>query len=505
MSRPPLRGPQVGDLMAGLSVGLVLVPQALAYAVLAGMPPARGLIVAVVATIAAAPFASSPYLQTGPVAITALLTFGALEPLATPGTDEFVQLGILLALLVGIMRLVIGLIGEGGIAHLLSQPVVAGFTPAAAIVIAASQIPTTLGVTGGEGALIRKALHAMTNPAAWQVETSILAALTVATVLLAKRIHPLLPGVLIAVVSGIVYARLSDYTGPVIGSFAGTAMDPRFALPWAEIEGLFVPALVIAVVGFGETAAIARTFAAETRTRWDVNREFVSQGVANLASGLAGGFPAGGSFSRSALARIAGTRTTWTGAISGVVALLALPFTSVLADLPAAILAGIILASVLSLIRVGPIKELLGFSRPQFLISATTFALTLMLAPRLQWALVAGTALAIGWHLRRETLISVEEWVVGTTLHLRPSGVFYFASAQVLQERLLDALVERPDLDGLIVHFDRLGRVDVSAALSMRDLAEEASSAGVRMQVADLVPAGRPILTRVLGDDVIAG
>ena len=144
--RPSLPRPTGRDALAGLSVALVLVPQSLAYAVLAGMPPAAGLAVGAVATLAAAPFVSSPYLQTGPVAITALLTFGGLAGIADPATPTYVGLAALLALLVGIVRLVIGATRAGALAYLMSQPVLAGFTPAAALVIAISQLPDMLGV-----------------------------------------------------------------------------------------------------------------------------------------------------------------------------------------------------------------------------------------------------------------------------------------------------------------------------------------------------------------------
>ncbi len=484
--------------MAGVTVGLVLIPQAFAYATLAGMPPERGLLVAVAATIFAAPFASSPFLMTGPVAITALLTLGALEGLAVPGSPEWVRLGMLLALMVGVIRLAIGVAGEGGLAYLLSRPVLAGFVPAAAVVIAASQLPTALGVPP-EGSVLPSALRALSQPSSWDLAGLVLAGATVAVMLLSKRLPPRLPVVALIVVAGVIVGRTGFGDVAVVGAVPAVSLVPDLAMPWSSTLGLLGVAAVIAVVGFGEAAAIARTYAAETRTPWDPDREFVSQGVANIASAVFGGFPAGGSFSRSAVARLSGARTTWTGAISGLTVLVFLPFLGVLSDLPKAVLAGIIIASVLKLMRPKAARELRRLSGPQFRIALVTAFATVASAPRIQWALIIGIVLAIGWHLRRETLIDVPSWIEGATLHLRPSGVLYFGSAPLVGDAFLRALPEHPDARRLVIHCDRLGRVDVTGALALREVLEEAERAGLEAEIRSLVPAGAKILGRVLG------
>jgi SulP family sulfate permease len=495
------RAPTRGDVVAGISVGLVLVPQSFAYATLAGMPPERGLLVAVAATLAAAPFASSPFLQTGPVAITALLTFGALQGLAPTGGPEFVALGMMLALLVGLIRLTIGLLGEGAMAYLLSRPVLAGFTPAAALVIAASQVPLALG-SDAQGQIMLRAARAMVDVGSWDPMTLAFAVASTVGLWLGTRRWPLFPSVLVVVVAGIVLARATSYAGAVVGEVPGISFVAAFDLPLQRLNALLVPALIIAVVGFGDAAAVARNYAAETRTRWDANREFVSQGAANIASGLVGGFPAGGSFSRSAIGRLAGAQTTWAGALSGLVALAFVPFINVLADLPIAVLSGIIVASVATLLPARELRELRGLSRPQFRIAGITALLTVILAPAIQWALMVGVALAIGWHLRRETLISISTWTQGSTLHLRPSGVLYFGSAHTIRESFQSLLARDPDVDAFVLHLDRLGRMDVSGALELRDLVDEAERAGVRASLTDLVPASQKILQRVLGASI---
>lgn len=497
--RPVLPRPTRGDVMAGLSVALVLVPQSLAYAVLAGMPPAVGLAVGAVATVAAAPFVSSPYLQTGPVAITALLTFGGLAGLAEPTSSEWVAMAALLALLVGVARLLIGVTRAGPLAYLMSQPVLAGFTPAAALVIAVGQLPEMLGV-GAAGRGPVAVVPTLLDVGAWHLPTIGIAVLAVVLVLGGKRIHPLFPAVLAAVVVGLLVAGATSFDGATVGSVSGAFPRPDLTLPWTRLPDLVVPALVIALVGFAEPAAIARTYAQETRTRWDADREFVSQGVANVASGLVGGFPVGGSFSRSAVARGSGARTGWSGAFTGLLVLASLPVVGVFADLPAAVLAAVIFASVLRLVRPGEVLRLRRWSRQQFMIALVTFVLTLVTAPQIQVAIIVGVVLSVVAHLRRELAIAAPHWVEGDTLHVRPLGVLYFGSAHRLEDQVTGLLSDHPDVDRLVVHMDRLGRVDVTGALALRSLVEHLHGVDVATAVVDLTPTSRKIVDRVLAE-----
>lgn len=502
-SRPPwwpsLPRPEGRDVVAGFSVALVLVPQSLAYAVLAGMPPAVGLTVGAVATIAAAPFVSSPYLQTGPVAITALLTFGGLAGLAEPASAPYLALAALLALMVGVLRLVIAVARAGSLAYLMSQPVLAGFTPAAALVIAISQLPEMLGMPAvGRGPV--RIVPALLDVTAWDVTAMGFAALTVAVMLGARRVHRLFPAVLAAVVVGLVVARAVGFDGAVVGRIPGELPRLQFALPWSRLPDLLVPAVVIALVGFAEPAAIARTYAQETRSRWDADREFVSQGVANVASGVFGGFPVGGSFSRSAISRQAGARTGWSGAFTGLLVLLSLPVVGVFEGLPAAVLAAVIFASVLGLVRLAELRRLRRWSRQQFFIATTTFVLTLVLAPQIQIAIIVGVLLSVVAHLRRELELTAPHWVDRDALHLRPLGVLYFGSAHRLEDQVTDLLSDHPDVTRLVIHMDRLGRVDVTGALALRSLVEGLHGIGVATVVADLTPTSHKIVDRVLSD-----
>ena len=487
----------VGDLVAGLSVAAVLVPQSLAYAQLAGMPAYRGLYAAALPPIAAALFASSPYLQTGPVALTALLTFGALSAQAPPGSDEYVALGVLLALVVGITRLAIGLLRAGVVAYLVSRPMLLGFLPAAAILIVASQLPAALGVTPTEDGILKAAADALVHPGQWYWAAILLAVATGLLVGGGSRLHRLFPGVLVAVGLGLVVGSRS-YSGAEVGAIPNDIVDPVFHLPWSELPALLGAGVIIALVGFVEASSIARTFAAQERRRWDSDREFVGQGASNVVSALAGGFPVGGSFSRSALNRSAGAQTRWSGAVTGLVVLAFIPFASVLSSLPKAVLAGIVIAAVVPLVRPLPLVRLARYSRPQFAVGVITFALTLALSPHIERAVIAGVGLSIAVHLWRELQLEVPSWLEGDTLHLRPRGVLYFGTERRIEDAFLTLIADHPEARRLAVHLDGLGRIDTSGALALRAVLNDARKAGLEVEVLDVRPRWRQLVARVI-------
>ena len=498
--RPRVPRPSRQDVVAGVSVALVLLPQSIAYAVLAGMPAAAGLAAAVVATTAAAPFVSSPYLQTGPVAITALLTFGALHTLAPSGTAAYVALAALLALLVGVLRLVIGATGNGVIAYLMSHPVLAGFTPAAAIVIMVSQLPAVLGVeVDGRGP--STILPALLDVGAWDLHAAGLAVLAAVVLLATQRLHRLFPAILSAAVVGVVAAVATDFDGALVGEIPVGVPTLVLDLPWSQAPNLLVGALVIALVGFAEASAISRTFARETRTRWDADREFVSQGVANLATGLVGAFPVGGSFSRSALARSAGARTAWSGAVTGLVVLAAMPLVGAFERLPSAVLGAIIIAAVARLADPRELWSYRTLSRQQFTIGAITFVLSLAFAPQIQYGVLIGVVLAIGAHLRRELSVATPSWVEGATLHVRPLGVLFFGSGHRLNAQVDNLIADHDEVTSLVLHMDRLGRIDITGAMELQHVLDEAHEQGLDVAVVDLTPTGKSIVDRVMSGD----
>jgi SulP family sulfate permease len=416
VTAPRRFAPAPGDLVGGVSAAFVLIPQALAYAVLAGMPAERGLHVAALAPIAAAFFASSPYLGTGPTAITSLLTLGALTTLATPHTADYVALGALLALLVGLIRIVMGLLRLGVLSYLISRPVLTGFTNGAAVVITASQIPIVLDVSSHNDNPFLAAFDALRRPGEWRPAALAIAVFAALLIGFGRRIHRLFPGVLVAVVVAIAWAAVVGYEGRVVGPVSGSLPAFSLELPWGSGLSLIAPALVIAVVGFAEPTSIAGYYATLERTHWNPNRELVSQGMASLAAAVGGGFPAGGSFTRSALVREAGARTRLAGAVTGLVVLALLPFMSVLRDLPTAVLGASIIMAVRSLITIRPFVEYRRYSRLQFMVALITFLLTVAAAPHVERAVVLGVALAIGAHLWRELRVSVRAWTEGTAL-----------------------------------------------------------------------------------------
>jgi SulP family sulfate permease len=497
---PPLFGvrPARGDVVAGVTVALVLVPQSLAYAQLAGMPPERGLYAAAVGPLAASLFASSPYLQTGPVALTSLLVFGALSGLAPVGGAEYVALGILLALVVGVVRLLLGVLRAGVIAYLISQPMLLGFVPAAAILIVASQLPPAVGAEPAAEGILGRAWWTLTHTGSWETAATLIAGAVVALMLGGRFVHRLFPSVLLAVAFGLGYSVLVGYEGATVGAIPKGLPPLSLDFPWGDASSLLLPGLVIALVGFVEPSSIARNFASADRRRWDSDRELVGQGAANVATAVAGGFAVGGSFSRSALNRLAGARTAWSGAVTGAAVLALLPFVSVLERLPLPVLGGIVIGAVIGHIRLVPMLRLARLSRSQFGVAATTFALTLALAPKLEQAIVVGGALAIAVHLRRELTLEMPGWIDGETLHLRPRGVLWFGSAGRLEDKLLALLAEHAGATRLVVHLDGLGRIDTTGALALRELLQDARESGLAVEVVDVRPRWRKLVEHVI-------
>jgi SulP family sulfate permease len=479
-------------------VTFVLVPQSLAYAKLAGLPPERGLYAAALAPVAAAFAASSPYLQTGPTAITSLFVLGALSPLAPIGGAEYVALAAVLAVLVGGWRLLLGIIKGGSLAYLMSQPVLLGFTAAATVLIIASQLPAVLGVSASASSPLVSGWTALQDQGSWQLGAIAFAVAAALIIVLTKRISPLLPGVLIASVGAIGLSVLLGYDGPAVGNLPVGLPALGLDLPWSRLPALAVPAFVIALIGFAEPAAIARQYAAADRQAWNPNREMVSQGLANATAGLAGGYPVGGSFSRTALNRLAGARTRISGALTGLLVLAFLPVADLLASLPLAVLGAAVITAVLPLLRVGTIREFWAYSRPQAAVAGATFVLGLVLAPRIDRAVLIGVGLAVAVHLWRELHVDVPSWTEGDTLHLRPTGVVYFASAPAIEERLTRLLAAHPDANRLVLHCDGLGRIDLTGALALRAALSDARVAGLTVELIDVAPQAQRLISRVL-------
>jgi SulP family sulfate permease len=483
-------------------VATILVPQAMAYADVAGLPPSVGLVTAAVAPIAAALFASSPYLQTGPVALAALLTFGALSPIAATYSGDYIQLAALLALIVGVFKVVIGVVRAGYVAYLLSQPVVVGFTTGAVILIISSQLPIALAVAPEGESVLSRGWWSLIHPGAWEPEAIVLALVTAVFMIFGRRIHILLPGVLIAVVGATVWATLVDYSGPAMGDIPGSLPALSLGLPWGRVTDLLVPGLVIALIGFAEPAAIARDYAAKERILWSPDREFVSQGVANVAAGLFSGFPVSGSFSRTSINYKSGAQTRWSVAITGALVLLFLPFASVLESLPRAVVAAVVITAVVPLIKPAALASLWRFSPLQAVVGWGTMAATILLAPRIEQGVLVGVLAAVLIHLWRERDVSVElEVRRDGAARLTPRGVFWFGSAPDLEDSLLQLLSVYPEAERLQIDLSGLGRIDFTSASVLKKVIDDAIEAGLTVELMGVPDHSRRILLSVWGDD----
>ena len=490
--------PSARDLVSGFSVALVLIPQAMAYAELAGLPSRHGLFAAAVAPIAAAFFASSPYLQTGPVALTALLTMGALVPLAPPGSAEYVRLAALLALVVGIARVSVGVLKGGWISYMMSRPMLDGFTSGAAILIVSSQLPGAAGVLAPSGGVLPRAFWTLAHPGSWEAAALVLTAVTVAVIYVGRRIHALVPGVLIATVAGLTFSIVTGYTGPRVGDIPVGLPPLGLDLPWTSLPILVLPGFVIALVGFAETTSISRIYATRERMAWSPDQEFISMGAGNVAAGLFGGFPVGGSFSRSSLNYLSGARTRWSGAATGATVLVFLPFAQILAPLPRAILSAIVIAAAAPLIRLRPLASLWNMSRPQAAVGWITFVLTLWLAPRIEQAVVLGILAAVSVHIWRELKPGVDSWSDARGVHLKPGGVLWFGSAAYLEQVAEERMAQVPEATKLILHLGGLGRIDFTGAQVLKELMDEMEDSGLEVELEGVPEHAERILQGVL-------
>ena len=491
-ARPSAR--LLGDLLAGVSVAFVLIPQSLAYAELAGVPAPLGLYAAALPPIVAAFFASSPFLQTGPTALTSILTFGVLSSVIAAGSPAYAGAAALLALVVGVVRVALGVFRLGGVAYFMSQPVLQGFTSAAAVLILASQVPAALGAQAGSQGIFAGLGWTLAHPGEWRLGALLFSALTLLLMLGGRWLSPRFPGVLVAAVAGVGLSLWTGYAGPVIGNVSASWPRLSLALPWAMLPSLLLGGAIIAVVGFAEPTAIARTLTERGR-RWQPDREFVSQGAANLVAGLVGAFPVGGSFSRSSLNKLAGAKSRWSGLVTGLVVLAFLPFSGFLAPLPKAVLAAVVIGAVLGLLEPRALLKLWRYAKLQALTAYATFALTLLLAPRIDVAVLVGVALAVAAHLYRESRLEVSTRYDDDVLYLTLSGVLWFGSLSQL-ETVLQTLL-RGGVAYAVVDVTGAGRIDLSSLMLLSDFTDEAKESGVEVELRGLKPHMQRVLARL--------
>lgn len=487
-----------GDVVAGLSVALVLIPQSLAYADLANLPPGVGLFAGAFPLLIFAVFASSPYLQTGPVALTSLLVAGALAGAGfEEGTAEQVGAAAILALIVGAIRLFLGIGRLGAIVYSMAEPVTIGFTSGAGVVILSSQLPKALGVVLPEDVAARanpiaRALWAVTHPSAWLVSALIISAVALVLMLQGRKIHRLFPGVLIAVLFALIFARVTGRGGQAIPEIESGLPVWSLDLPFENIGSLLVGGIVIALVGFAEPASIARMFSNEEQSSWSSSREFFASGLANLVASVTGAYPVGGSFGRSSVNRFAGATTRLSGAVTGLLMIAFLPFAGVLDGLPEAVLGAIIVGAVFKLVKPRKLLRLWTRSPWQAGLAWLTFIATILTPPNIHFAVIIGIAATVILHFIRPFHLDVER--VGEQLQIRPRGLLWIITTTRFK-KALSAAVEADDGTGdVVVSLDRSTAIDSAIADAVAGGAATALRAGRGFRVENVPDGAQPIL-----------
>lgn len=423
----------------------MLIPQAIAYATLAGMPPETGLYAALLPAVIGVLWGSSALLAVGPVALTSLLVFGSLSPLADPGSAEWVALAIWLALYSGLIQFLLGAFRLGRIASLVSQPVVMGFINAAAIIIIISQLPSLFGVPDPFAAGFRERWdHVLADPAAVLLTTAFGCG-SLALLLGFKRFLPRFPGILIVAILGIAASWAIDFAGhggaivgPISAGLPPLMLPP--SIPFDSHRALWPAALILALISFTEAMSSCRVLSRKQREPWDENQELIGQGLAKVASGFSGAFPVSGSFSRSALNLYAGATSAWSTLFSVICVLLSLLFlTGFIYYLPRAVLAAMILVPVFGLLDFAGLRRLFSVSRDDGIVAIVTFVVTLVSMPYLHWGVFAGIGLTMVSFLYRRS----HPRIIEVSLH--PDGTLRDRSRFDLPPLAPDLLAVRMD------------------------------------------------------------
>lgn len=513
------RGVLRHDVLAGLTVAVMLVPQSMAYAALAGMPPVTGLYAAVVPLLVYALLGTSGSLAVGPVAITALMTSATLAPLAGGDPARYAALAGLLAVLVGAIQVLLGVLRLGVLVSFMSHSVLSGFTSAAAIVIAASQLKDLLGLDAARAETfpeIAVSVWRSVDTAHWP--TIAVAVAAIGGLVLLRRLTPSLPGPLLVVAAVTVASAawsFGDAGVRILREVPGGLPAP--ALPDvgpADLTALLPAALAIALVAYMEGIAVAKSLAAKSRQRVEPNTELVAVGAANVAGGLFHAFPVAGGFSRSAVNFSAGARTPVASVVTAaVVALTAVALTPAFYHLPKAVLAAIVVVAVLGLVDPEAARSSWRARRADGAAVALTFAVTLLFG--VEPGLAAGVAFSIAVFLWRSARPHIAELgrVPGTdtyrniaryaglatdpdTVVLRVDGSLYFANAQLLTDRLLALAEERDGLRVAVLDASAVGDLDADGAHALREARERLADRGVALHLATVRGPVRDLLTR---------
>lgn len=499
------------DLLAAMIVTVLLIPQSLAYAMLAGLPAEVGLYASIVPLTLYALFGTSSTLAVGPVAVISLMTASAASSLAEPGTPAYTGIVLTLAFLSGLILLGMAVARLGLLANFLSHPVISGFITASALIIAAGQLGPLLGIEANGQALPGLLISLWRNGAALEPITAATGLLTLLFLAVTrrwlqpqalKRATPLVAVGVTTLVSW--WAGLAQEGVAVVGAIPTglpgltlPAMNPSL---WRELG---VAALLISIVGFVESVSIAETLATHRRERLDPDQELLGLGASNLGAAFSGGMPVTGGFSRSAVNADAGAATPAAGAFTAVgIGLTTLTLTPLLTHLPRATLAATIIVAVMSLIDTRLIRRTWRYAHSEFTAMLATIALTLILG--VETGILTGVGLSLALHLYRtsqphsavigrvpgtEHFRNVERYQVETDdqlLMVRVDESLYFANARPLEERLLSLAATRNGLRHVVLACQAVNDIDTSALETLETINRRLGEDGIQLHLAEV-------------------
>jgi sulfate permease, SulP family len=534
-----------GDLIAGIIVAVLLVPQGMAYAMLAGLPPQVGLYASIIPLVIYGLMGTSRALGIGPVAIVALMTATSVGALAPEGSEEFITLALILALMVGVIQIAMGLLRAGFIVNFLSHPVLSGFINAAALIIASSQLAHLFGLAAGrEETFLGQMLEIGRAAGSLNPMTTVIGLMSlVALLYFQKRARGHLemlgipggpanflarsgPLITVAVAATLVWAFQLDERSrvTVVGAVpSGLPLPSLPAIELSQVQALIPAAILISLVGFMESISIAKSLASRERERVDPDQELVALGTANIGATFGGGFPVTGSFSRSILNYSSGARTGMASIITaGIVLASVLVLTPLFFYLPRATLSAIVIVAVLGLIETTTFRRVWSYRRSDALTLVITFVAVLTIGVEI--GLIAGIVSSIGLYLWQTSHPGIVELglVPGTgeyreshrkpvvidkrVLLLRVDESLYFANTQRLHDVIAGRLHRQPDMDYLVLVGTAINDVDASALETLEELNLQLATAGVTLHLAGfkstvLKRLQRTLLMQMIGTD----
>ncbi|MBX0329131.1 STAS domain-containing protein [Oscillochloris sp. ZM17-4] len=486
-SRAALRA----DLIAGASVGVVLLPQSLAFSLLAGLPPTMGLYAAILASVIGALWGSSSHLHSGPTNTASILTLSVLLPIAAPGSPEFIAAAGLIAVMAGLLRLLMGVARLGLLVNFVSDSVAVGFTAGAGILIMSNQIEPVLRLDLQSTASLFDTLRSTAAQIGELHPPSLALGLgTIGLLLILPRVQRRLPAVLLSVVaSGLASWGLGmEALGVQVLGALPQSLPPLASLPLLDIDligQLSNGALALAIIGLVEAVAIARAVASHSRQRLDSNQEFVGQGLANIAAGVFSGYPTSGSFNRSALSFQSGAQTGLGNAFSGIFVLAAMfLLTPLIAHLPRPALAGTLVITAYSMIDRRAMARIWRGAPGDTVIMIVTLAATLALP--LQFAVLIGVLMSLGYYLLKTSAPRVLAVLPDDTFRhwaYQPGkpgcpqlavvdllGDLYFGAANHIEESLYDMLARVPEQRFLMLRMHSVQHCDISGIRAMENI-----------------------------------